>query len=66
METRLNKFQQDELEYELERYPDIVPIALKKMRMKTILEVTSERFSYFFRQIQIAKWQKYGTHKADH
>ncbi len=66
METRINKFQQEELEYELERYPDIVPIVLKKMRLKTILEVTSERFSYFFRQIQIAKWQKYGNHKTDH
>ncbi len=60
METRINKFQQEELEYELERYPDIVPVVLKKMRMKTILEVTSERYPYVFRQIQIAKWQKYG------
>ena len=60
MESRLNIYQSVVLEYELERYPDIVPIALKKMRLRSIAELTTQRFKKFFQEVQTAKFQKYG------
>lgn len=59
MERRINDFQLRVLEYEIDVFPDIIQIALKKMRMKTVLEVSKDKFDRFFRQIQIAKYEKY-------
>jgi len=59
MYTKLNEFQLKELEYEIDMYPDIVENVLKKMRMKTVLEIYQEDFSRFFRAVQIAKYEKY-------
>lgn len=60
MESRLNIYQQVVLEYETERYPDIVPVALKRMRLKSVIELTGSKFNRFFQEVQMAKFQKYG------
>lgn len=54
-----------ELEYEIDMFPDIVEIALKKVRMKTVVEVTEENFSRLFKAIQIAKYEKYYRKEAN-
>lgn len=59
MESRIYEFQLQILEREIERYPDIVPIALKKMRIKTIIEVSREKFPRFMRVMNREKFQKY-------
>lgn len=56
---RLNEYQMVVLEYELERYPDIIPVALKKMRLSSVLELSCQKFSRFFEEVQKAKFQKY-------
>lgn len=58
--SSLNSYQFSELEYEIDYYPDIVPLALKRMRLKNIVEIDGENFSRFWRVFQEEKWNKYG------
>lgn len=64
MESRINEFQLQVLEREIERYPDIIPIVLKKMRMRSILQVSNEKFPKFITEMNRAKFQRYITTKG--
>lgn len=59
MDSRINEFQFRVLEYEIDVFPDIIQIALKKMRMKTVVEVTRGNFERFFKLVQKSKCDKY-------
>jgi len=64
LESRIHEYQLQILERETERYPDIVPIALKKIRAKTVVEVSRERFPRFMREMNREKLKKYVTNKG--
>ncbi len=57
--SSLNEYQLWELEYETDRYPDIVPLALKRMRLKNIAEVDGDNFFRFWHIFLQEKWAKY-------
>jgi len=59
LKSRIHEYQLQILERETERYPDIVLIALKKMRIKTVIEVSRERFPRFMREMNREKLKKY-------
>lgn len=59
MDQRINEFQLKVLEYEIDVFPDIIHIALKKMRMKTVVEVTKGNFDRFFKLVQKSKYERY-------
>jgi len=59
MDSRINEFQLRVLEYEIDVFPDIIHIALKKMRMKTVVEISRENFERFFKLVQKSKYDKY-------
>ena len=59
MDSRINEFQLRVLEYEIDVFPDIIHIALKKMRMKTVVEVTKGNFDRFFKLVQKSKYERY-------
>ena len=59
MDSRINEFQLRVLEYEIDVFPDIIQIALKKMRMKTVVEISRENFERFFKLVQKSKYDKY-------
>jgi hypothetical protein len=57
--SSLNSYQFSELEYEIDHYPDIVPLALKRLRLKNIAEVDGDNFFRFWHIFQQEKWAKY-------
>ena len=59
MDSRINEFQLRVLEYEIDVFPDIIQIALKKMRMKTVVEISRGNFERFFKLVQKSKYDKY-------
>ena len=59
MNCPINEYQLKELDYEIDVFPDIIQIALKKMRIKTVIEVTRGNFDRFFKLVQKSKYDKY-------
>lgn len=59
--ANINEYQLQVLEYEIERYPDVVSIVLKKMRMRIVPQISQKTFPRFMKAMNKVKFERYVT-----